>query len=261
MDKDFNFKKRYGQNFLKDDNILNNIVNTIDITENDLVIEIGPGAGALTNKLLNKTKKIICFEIDKQLEIYLNKFEETGVKVIYGDFLDQDVKSYLNFSYDNLYIIANLPYYITTPIINKIIVDKIPVNKCLFMVQKEVADRLSASKSTKDYNSLTVFMNYYFEIKKLFNVSRNVFYPKPNVDSAVILLAKREKPLINVKNEEKFFKLIKDSFKYKRKTLKNNLKSYDLEKIEEILNKHNMNLSARAEAISIEIFADISNNL
>ncbi len=261
MDKDFNFKKRYGQNFLKDDNILNNIVNTIDITENDLVIEIGPGAGALTNKLLNKTKKIICFEIDKQLEIYLNKFEETGVKVIYGDFLDQDVKSYLNFSYDNLYIIANLPYYITTPIINKIIVDKIPVNKCLFMVQKEVADRLSASKSTKDYNSLTVFMNYYFEIKKLFNVSRNVFYPKPNVDSAVILLAKREKPLVNVKNEEKFFKLIKDSFKYKRKTLKNNLKSYDLEKIEEILNKYNMNLSARAEAISIEIFADISNNL
>ena len=261
MDKDFNFKKRYGQNFLKDDNILNNIVNTIDITENDLVIEIGPGAGALTNKLLNKTKKIICFEIDKQLEIYLNKFEETGVKVIYGDFLDQDVKSYLNFSYDNLYIIANLPYYITTPIINKIIVDKIPVNKCLFMVQKEVADRLSASKSTKDYNSLTVFMNYYFEIKKLFNVSRNVFYPKPNVDSAVILLTKREKPLVNVKNEEKFFKLIRDSFKYKRKTLKNNLKSYDLEKIEEILNKHNMNLSARAEAISIEIFADISNNL
>lgn len=261
MDKDFNFKKRYGQNFLKDDNILNNIVNTIDITENDLVIEIGPGAGALTNKLLNKTKKIICFEIDKQLEIYLNKFEETGVKVIYGDFLDQDVKSYLNFSYDNLYIIANLPYYITTPIINKIIVDKIPINKCLFMVQKEVADRLSASKSTKDYNSLTVFMNYYFEIKKLFNVSRNVFYPKPNVDSAVILLAKREKPLVNVKNEEKFFKLIKDSFKYKRKTLKNNLKSYDLEKIEEILNKYNMNLSARAEAISIEIFADISNNL
>ena len=261
MDKDFNFKKRYGQNFLKDDNILNNIVNTIDITENDLVIEIGPGAGALTNKLLNKTKKIICFEIDKQLEIYLNKFEETGVKVIYGDFLDQDVKSYLNFSYDNLYIIANLPYYITTPIINKIIVDKIPVNKCLFMVQKEVADRLSASKSTKDYNSLTVFMNYYFEIKKLFNVSRNVFYPKPNVDSAVILLTKREKPLVNVKNEEKFFKLIRDSFKYKRKTLKNNLKSYDLEKIEEILNKYNMNLSARAEAISIEIFADISNNL
>lgn len=261
MDKDFNFKKRYGQNFLKDDNILNNIVNTIDITENDLVIEIGPGAGALTNKLLNKTKKIICFEIDKQLEIYLNKFEETGVKVIYGDFLDQDVKSYLNFSYDNLYIIANLPYYITTPIINKIIVDKIPVNKCLFMVQKEVADRLSASKSTKDYNSLTVFMNYHFEIKKLFNVSRNVFYPKPNVDSAVILLTKREKPLVNVKNEEKFFKLIRDSFKYKRKTLKNNLKSYDLEKIEEILNKHNMNLSARAEAISIEIFADISNNL
>lgn len=261
MDKDFNFKKRYGQNFLKDDNILNNIVNTIDITENDLVIEIGPGAGALTNKLLNKTKKIICFEIDKQLEIYLKKFEEVGVKVIYGDFLNQNVKSYLNFSYDNLYIIANLPYYITTPIINKIIVDKIPVNKCLFMVQKEVADRLSASKSTKDYNSLTVFMNYYFEIKKLFNVSRNVFYPKPNVDSAVILLAKREKPLVNVKNEEKFFKLIKDSFKYKRKTLKNNLKSYDLEKIEEILNKHNMNLSARAEAISIEIFADISNNL
>lgn len=262
MDKGFNFKKKFGQNFLNDNNILNNIANSVDITGNDLIIEIGPGAGALTEKLIQKTNKLVCFEIDKQLNIYLNKFENQGVKIIYGDFLEQNVNECIqNIKYENLYIIANLPYYITTPIITKIINDKVPVKSCIFMVQKEVADRLCANKSTKDYNSLTIFLNYYFNIKKLFDVSKNCFYPKPNVDSSIIKLDKLEIPPVKVKNEDIFFKLVKDSFKYKRKTLKNNLKNYDLKKIENILKNYNLDLSVRSETLSIEVFADISNNL
>lgn len=262
MDKNFSFKKRYGQNFLNDNNVLNNIANSIDINKNDLIIEIGPGAGALTEKLIQKTNKLICFEIDGELNKYLNKYEKQDAKIVYGDFLEQDVNIYVkDFEFDNLYIIANLPYYITTPIITKIIKDNLPVRKCIFMVQKEVADRLCASKSTKDYNSLTIFLSYYFNIKKLFNVSRNCFYPKPNVDSAVILLEKLKEPPVFVKNEKVFFNLVRDAFVYKRKTLKNNLKNYDLNKINDILRKYNLDLTIRAEALSIEVFADIANNL
>ena len=262
MSDNFKFKKQFGQNFLNDDNILNNIANSVDIKEEDLVIEIGPGAGALTNKLVKKTKKVVCFEIDTDLKQYLKKYEDDGVKVVYGDFLKQDVNEIIKgYKYNNLYIIANLPYYITTPIITKIIDDKIPVNKCVFMVQKEVADRFVAAKSTKEYNSLTIFLSYYFDISKMFNVSKNVFYPKPNVDSAVIMLTKRKEPFVSVKNEELFFKLVRDAFIFKRKTLKNNLKNYNLDKIYEVLKKYDLDLSVRAETLSIEIFAEICNSL
>lgn len=259
---DFNFKKRYGQNFLNDNNILDKIVNSVEIQKEDLIIEIGPGAGALTKKLVEKTKNIICFEIDEDLKQFLSPLEDTGVKIIYGDFLKQDINKILDDrKYDNLYIIANLPYYITTPIITKIIDDKLPVNKCIFMVQKEVCDRLKAKPNSKQYNSLSIFIDYYFEVKKVIDVSKNVFYPKPNVDSAVISLTRRLTPKVNIINEEIFFKLIRDSFQYKRKTLKNNLTTYDLEKITSVLKKYNLDLSIRAEDLSIEQFAEISNAL
>ena len=157
-------------------------------------------------------------------------------------------------------VVANLPYYITTPIIVKIIEDKIPVDKIVVMVQKEVGNRFKATPNTKEYNSLSIFLNYYFDVKKILDVSRNVFIPKPNVDSIVVMFTKKENKLF-LKNEEIFFKLVKDSFKYKRKTLKNNLKNYDLLKIENVLKKYNLDLSTRAEAIPIEIFAEISNEL
>lgn len=257
-----NFKKKFGQNFLQDNNILEKIANSVDITCDDLVIEIGPGAGALTNKLIQKTNKLVCFEIDTDLQNYLSKYEDMGAQIIYGDFLKQDVNKVIdNYSYNNLYIIANLPYYITTPIIEKIIDDNLPVKNCIFMVQKEVADRLKAKVGTKQYNSLTIFIDYYFEVKKLFDVNRNSFYPRPNVDSSIISLEKRENKKVEVNNEQIFFKLIRDAFTYKRKTLKNNLKNYNLEVIEQILNKYNLDLSVRAENLSIEIFADISNSL
>ena len=257
-----NFKKKYGQNFLHDENILNKISNSLLINENDMIIEIGPGSGALTDKLIKKTNNLLCFEVDTELEKYLKKYEKIGATIIYGDFLKQNVNSIIEkFDYKNLYIIANLPYYITTPIITKIINDNIPVNSCVFMVQKEVADRLRAKPNTKQYNSLTIFIEYYFEIEKLFDVSKNVFFPKPNVDSTVIMLKRRVSKLVNVKNESIFFKLIRDSFTFKRKTLKNNLKNYDLEKIQKILQKYNLDLNCRAEELNIKIFSDISNIL
>ena len=260
---DFNFKKKFGQNFLKDDSIPNKIVLHSEIKEDSLVIEIGPGAGALTKKLAPLAKQVIAYEIDESLESILDKelMDYDNVCVIYGDFLRRDVlKDLEEYAYSNLYVIANLPYYITTPIITKIINDNIMVDKMVIMIQKEVADRFAAKPKSRDYGSITVFLNYYFDIKKEFIVSRNCFMPRPNVDSIVISLNKKEK-LLPLVNKEIFFKLVRDSFRFKRKTLRNNLKGYPLDMIEEVLKKYNMDLSIRAEEIPLEIFVDISNNL
>ena len=256
-----NFKKKFGQNFLQDKNIIRKIVEVAKPTKEDLVIEIGPGAGALTEELVKKSN-VLAYEIDKELEETLNnKFKNKNIKIIFDDFLNRNIKEDLKeFKYNNLYVIANLPYYITTPIINKIIEEKIPVEKMVLMVQKEVGERFSATLGTKDYSSITIFLNYYFNIKKEFIVSKNCFYPKPNVDSIIISFSKKGKKY-NIKNEELFFKLIKDSFKQKRKTLKNNLKEYNFEKVEEILLKNNIAIDVRAENISLETFIEISNNL
>ena len=210
----------------------------------------------------NKTNKVICYEIDKDLDIYLNKYKDVGVTIKYEDFLKADVLDDIkNIDYNKLYIISNLPYYITTPIINSIIDKKIPVTSCLFMMQKEVGDRIKAKPGSKNYSSLSIFIDYYFEVKKVLDVSRNVFYPKPNVDSIVLLFNMRENKKVEVINEDIFFKLIRDSFSYKRKTLKNNLKSYNLDIIEKVLKKYNYDLSIRAEKISIELFCEIANAL
>ena len=149
---------------------------------------------------------------------------------------------------------------ITTPIIIKIIEDCIPVDKMVFMVQKEVGNRFKALPGSKEYGSLSVYLNYYFDVKQILDISRHVFMPEPNVYSIIVEFSKKEN-LLAVKNEEVFFKLIRDSFTQKRKTLRNNLKGYDLEKIEEVLNRHNLDLSVRAEQLSTEIFIEIANNL
>ena len=254
----FKFKKNFGQNFIIDDNILNNIIKYSDIDSDTLVIEIGPGAAALTKKILLHTKKYIGYEIDETLKPMLDTL---NTNIIYGDFLKQDVKKDIsNYTYRKLYVIANLPYYITTPIINKIIDDNLNVDKIVVMVQKEVGDRFNASPNSKEYNSLSIFINYYYEVKKLFVVSKNVFIPKPNVDSLVISLSKKENNL-NVENEDLFFKLVRDSFRQKRKTLRNNLKDYDFDKIKEVLIENGYSEDVRAEALPIEVFAKISNRL
>lgn len=260
---DFKFKKKYGQNFLKDKNILENIVKKSEIDKDTLVIEIGVGAAALTLTMQSYAKNIIGYEIDESLkDILAEKLKgKNNIEIIYGDFLKQDVKNDLKkYHYKKLYVVANLPYYITTPIITKIINDNIEVDKIVVMVQKEVGDRFNAKPGTKDYNSLTIFLNYYFDIKKLLDVSRNCFTPKPNVDSIVVEM-KKKTIKYDVKNEELFFKLVRDAFTHKRKNLRNNLKGYNLDKIEEILKKYNLDLNVRAESLSIDIFIEISNFL
>ncbi len=262
-DNNFTFKKRFGQNFLLDQNILNNIVKLADITKDTLVIEVGVGAGALTKKLALNAKRVLGYEIDKTLKEPLIEIlkEYDNIDIIYDDFLNRDIALDIKkYNYDKIYVVANLPYYITTPIITKFINEKINVEKIIVMVQNEVADRFSAKVATKSYNSLSIFLNYYFDIKKAFTVSRNVFYPKPTVDSAVVVFTKKEKKPY-LKDESLFFKLVKDGFSKKRKTLKNNLKNYDLEKIDIVLKKHDKNISFRAEQITIDEFIDIANNL
>lgn len=259
----FNFKKNFGQNFIVDENIIDSIVYKAAITSNTLVLEIGPGAGALTYKLSEVAKNVLCFEIDTNLKPILEELlkEKQNVEIIYGDFLTANVMKKISaYSFDFLYVVANLPYYITTPIIMKLIEDKIPVDKIVIMVQKEVGNRFKATPGTKDYGSLSVFLNYYFEVKKLMDISRNVFLPKPNVDSIILEMRKKEKQK-KVIDENYFFKLVRDSFKQKRKTIRNNLKEYPLDVIEEVLRKYDFDLSVRAEQLSLDIFIDIANSI
>ena len=258
--KGYNFKKKFGQNFLKDENILRNIVNKSEVDKDTLVIEIGIGAAYLTYYLSEKAKYVLGYEIDESLKEIIEKQLETreNVEIIYNDFLKSNPIEYIKkYDYEKIYVVANLPYYITTPIITKLIEDKIPVEKIVVMVQKEVGDRFNAKPNSKEYNSLTIFLNYYFDISKLMDVSRNCFVPKPNVDSAIIEFKRHNK--YNANNEELFFRIVRDSFKYKRKNLRNNLKGYDLEKLELILKEIGKDLTVRAESLTIEDFIYISN--
>lgn len=259
----FKLKKKFGQNFIIDENVINSIIDKSLIDKDTLVIEVGPGAGSLTYKLGESAKNVLCYEIDDTLKNVLeaNIGELNNVEVIYGDFLKANViKDLEKYDYSKLYVVANLPYYITTPIIIKIIEDKIPVDKMVVMVQKEVGERFKATPGSKEYGSLSVFLDYYFDVRKLMDISSNVFIPRPNVDS-IIVEFKRKEQIYELKNSEVFFKLIRDSFTQKRKTLRNNLKGYNLDSVENTLKKHNLDLSVRAEQLPLEIFVEIANNL
>ena len=259
----FDYKKNLGQNFLQDKNIIDKIVNAPDYGDNNLVIEIGPGAGALTKELLKKVDRAILYEVDTRLEKILNKELSTFVnyELIFDDFLNRDVnKDISKYDFDNLYIVANLPYYITTPIITKIINDKIPTNEIVIMIQKEVADRFSAKPGSKEYGQITVFLNYFFDIDNVCNVSKNCFFPKPKVDSAVIKM-KRKESNDYIKNFDVFNRLVKDRFRFKRKTIKNNLVGYDLDIINNILTKYGFDINTRSENIPYNVFVEIANEL
>lgn len=253
-------KKSLGQNFLIDNNIINKISDSINASRDDLIIEIGPGMGALTKILKNKNCNIICYEIDTDMISYLNKLTNDKVKIIYGDILKQNIKEDIkDINYNKLYIVGNLPYYITTSIIKFLINEKLPIHEMIFMVQEEVADRFTANEGNKDYGSITLFLKYYFNLEKLFKVSKKCFNPVPKVESAIIKLSKRlDKPDVE---EEKYFKFINDAFKMKRKTLKNNLRNYDFNKVKIVLDKYNLPETIRAEQISEEIFIEIFKNV
>lgn len=259
---DFNFKKKYGQNFLVDVNIVNKIVSDIDVLPNSLVIEIGCGDGRLTKVLCEKFDKVLGYEIDLEVKerLLYNLSCFDNVEVIFDDFLNRNVLDDLsNISYEHLYVIANLPYYITTPIIERLISFDISFELIRIMVQKEVGDRFCARVGTKEYGSFTVFLNYNFDVKKNFVVSRNCFFPRPNVDSVIVSLMSKDK--LFVSDKKLFYKLVYDSFKFKRKTLRNNLEGYDLDVVSKVLEKHGFDLSVRAEQISVDIFCEISNEL
>lgn len=257
----FVIKKKFGQNFIIDNNIINNIVNSAAIDSDTLVIEVGPGMGALTNELVKVAKNVVCYEIDTTLKPILEKIDATNLEIIFADFLKRNVLNDIKkYEYKHLYLVANLPYYITTPILMKIIDENIPVEKIVVMVQKEVGDRFKAKEGSKDYSSLSIIFNYNYNIKKLMDISRHVFIPEPNVDSIVLgFETKTEKEFI--KDPQLFYQLIRDAFTQKRKNLRNNLKKYDLEKVEKILSNHGFDLSARAEQINYKIFIEIANNL
>lgn len=262
MDEKFQFKKKFGQNFLKNERVLTRIVNVADIKDESLTIEVGPGSGALT-KYLKEKGQVLCYEIDKTLEdILMRDFgEDSNVSIYFGDFLKQDIKEDLKkFTYKHLYFVSNVPYYITTPILFKLINSGFYFDKIVMMVQKEVGERFTSIVGKKEYGALTVLLRYYFDTKKEFLVSREEFIPKPNVDSVVVSFKPR-KDKENLVNEEFFRQLVHDSFQFKRKTLRNNLKKYDLNIVSQVLEKYNLDLSVRAEQLEYNIFVDLANNL
>ena len=258
---DFEFKKSLGQNFIKDNNIIDKIVKYSDIDKDTLVIEIGPGAGSLSKKIIPLCGYAILYEIDLRLKDILNNVlnENKNYEIIFDDFLNQDI-TYIRtkYKYSKIYVVANLPYYITTPIITKLLKELYP-DKIVIMIQDEVANRLSALPKSRDYGMISVLLGSKYDIRKLFKVSKNCFVPQPNVDSAVIELNKNDK-LLDA-DFTIFESFIKDAFQYKRKNLKNNLKKYNLSVIESVLNNYNYSLNNRAEDIPVEVFIEITKNI
>lgn len=250
-------KKSLGQNFLIDNNVINKIIDEVSACEDDLIIEIGPGRGALTSKLKNKGCNVIAYELDRDLSNILSKLEDDKLHVIYGDFLKSNVKEDIkNIKYNNLYLVGNLPYYITTPIIEHIIDENIEFSKFTIMIQKEVADRFMAEAGTKDYGYITLVLKYYFDISKVCDVSKYAFNPVPKVESSVVSFVPR-KDKLDV-DADGYFKFLKNAFRQKRKNLRNNLIGlYDLDIVLQVLNKYGLDLSVRAESLSEEILVDI----
>ncbi len=261
----FRFTKSLGQNFLIDGNIVRNIADAAQINENDYVLEIGPGIGTLTEELALRAKKVVAVEIDQSLrEILKESLPYENVVVKFADFLKLDLKKLTEeeFGDNSFKVVANLPYYITTPIVAKFVESNLNIDSITIMMQKEVADRFSAQPSTKDYGTLSIFIQFYSDVSYEFNVSKNNFMPKPNVDSAVLKLKfKKDLPQIH---KEKFFKIVKASFSKRRKTILNALSSYglDIEKsaILKALEISNINPSRRGETLSIEEFIVLSIN-
>nr|WP_263323948.1 16S rRNA (adenine(1518)-N(6)/adenine(1519)-N(6))-dimethyltransferase RsmA [Neobacillus sp. Marseille-Q6967] len=268
----FSFKKSLGQNFLIDTNILRRIVDFAELSENSGAIEIGPGIGALTEQLARVSKKVVAFEIDQRLLPILSDTLSpyNNVKIIHKDVLEANVQEVIDTEFANIediMVVANLPYYVTTPIIMKLLEEHLPIRGIVCMLQKEVADRISASPGTKDYGSLSIAVQYYTQAETVMIVPKTVFVPQPNVDSAVIRLTRREKPAVSVKDENFFFQVTKASFAQRRKTILNNLTSQlpdGKQKKEEILHAlqaAEIEPSRRGETLSLEEFGSLSDAL
>lgn len=268
----FSFKKSLGQNFLIDPNILRNIVGHADLTKDSAAIEVGPGIGALTEHLARQAGKVVSFEIDQRL---LPVLEDTlspydNVEIIHSDILKANVKEVIDTQlagYEDIMVVANLPYYVTTPILMKLLMEGLPLRGMVVMMQKEVADRISAKPGTKAYGSLSIAVQYYMQAEIAMIVSKTVFMPQPNVDSAVLRLIRHDAPPVQVKDEDFFFTVTKAAFAQRRKTLLNNLQSQlpngkaRKEEILVALEEAGIEPTRRGETLSIEEFGKLSDHL
>ncbi len=257
------FKKKYGQNFLKDLSIVKKIVDVSGVDSNSLVVEVGPGGAIMTRELARRAKQIIAYEIDRDLESEILKKLEgfDNVNIIFQNFLTSNILEDISkYSYDSLFFVSNVPYYITTPILLKLIQSNLRFNKIVMMVQKEVGERFTTLPGNREYGSITVLLNYFYNVKKEFCVSRKNFIPEPNVDSVIVSFVEKDDRLY-LKNFSFFEKLLRDSFQFKRKTIRNNLKKYDLSIVENILKQNGYDLNTRAEMLDVDIFVQLSNAL
>lgn len=265
---DFVFQKRFGQNFLIDPHVLEKIIQSARITKEDYVLEIGPGIGTMTQYLAEAAGKVKAVEIDTALIPILEETlkDYSNVSVLQGDILKVDVNQMVEEENEGkpIKVVANLPYYITTPIIMSLFEKKIPLQSITIMVQKEVAQRMQTGPGSKDYGALSLAVQYYAKPEIVANVPPNCFIPRPKVGSAVIRLESHPKPPVEVSDEALMFRLIRASFSQRRKTLVNSLKnsqnlSLSREEIEEALNKCGIPLTIRGEALGLEEFAKLSN--
>ena len=268
----FSFKKSLGQNFLIDPNILRNIVSHANLSKESGAIEVGPGIGALTEHLARAAKKVVSFEIDQRL---LPVLEDTlspydNVKIVHSDILKADVVKVIDEEMSgikDIMVVANLPYYVTTPILMKLLNDRLPIRGFVVMMQKEVADRITAKPGTKEYGSLSIAIQYYCTAEVAMIVPKTVFMPQPNVDSAVIRLIKHDKPPVTVINEDFLFDVTRASFAQRRKTILNNLQSglQDGKKKKELiiaaLEESGIEPTRRGETLTIEEFGRLADAL
>jgi 16S rRNA (adenine1518-N6/adenine1519-N6)-dimethyltransferase len=268
----FSFKKSLGQNFLIDPNILKRIIDHAQITKETGTIEIGPGIGALTEHLARASKKVVAFEIDQRLLPILNETLSPydNIEIIHQDILKANVKKVMEEKFADIrdvMVVANLPYYVTTPIIMKLLEEKLPIRGIVVMLQKEVAERITAKPGTKDYGSLSIAVQYYTTAEVVMTVPKTVFIPQPNVDSAIIRLTLRQEPAVRMIDEDCFFKVIKASFAQRRKTILNNLTNQlpngkdQKEAILKALGEANIDPSRRGETLTMEEFARLSDAL
>lgn len=266
----FAFQKKFGQNFLIDSNILEGIVESAEITKDDFVLEIGPGIGTMTQYLCEAARQVVAVEIDKALipilEHTLSEYD--NVEVINQDVLKVDIKSLAEERNNGkpIKVVANLPYYITTPIIMGLFESGVPIESITIMVQKEVADRMQTGPGSKDYGALSLAVQYYATADVQMIVSANCFMPRPNVDSAVIKLTRHQEPVVDVKDEKLMFRIIRASFNQRRKTLVNGLKNsaelnFSKEEILEAIQQLGKPETIRGEALTLEEFAQLSNLL
>ncbi|WP_027964440.1 16S rRNA (adenine(1518)-N(6)/adenine(1519)-N(6))-dimethyltransferase RsmA [Halalkalibacillus halophilus] len=263
------FKKSLGQNFLIDVNILEKIVHKAGIDDNSFVIEIGPGIGALTEQLALKANQVHAFEIDGRLIEVLNETLDPydNVSLYHQDILEADLISLIKekaAAGQEVHVVANLPYYITTAILMKLLKDQAPIDTITVMMQKEVAARMAAGPNTKDYGSLSIAVQYLTESKVVMDVPKTCFVPQPNVDSAILQLHRRKEKAVDVSNEDLFFTLMQASFGQRRKTIRNNLKREFEDRInsgqlDQLLEQAGIEPSRRGESLSIEEFARLAN--